>query len=135
MNKVDYFWIKLHAKKRDKKENFKKIIKNHSDNDNYKQDPNRIVVGNNSQSNSNPSCIFLTFILITIVSIGISIFVLFFGFKLLFGLYTPFYTVSGYSMLPIFSANDVVIVSNLISFADLKIGDVIVLKAPITVVK
>ncbi len=57
-------------------------------------------------------------------------FVLFFGFKLLFGLYTPFYTVSGYSMLPIFSANDVVIMSNLISFADLKIGDVIVFKSP-----
>ncbi len=35
--------------KQDKKENFKKIIKNHSDNDNYKQDPDRIVVDNSSQ--------------------------------------------------------------------------------------
>lgn len=69
-------------------------------------------------------------IIIIILSITIALLILFVGLYLLFGLYTPFFKVASDSMMPTLEVEDTIVVSGLVSFSQLKVGDIIVFTTP-----
>ncbi|MGC2383757.1 MAG: signal peptidase I [Nitrososphaeraceae archaeon] len=65
------------------------------------------------------SIIYISITIIGIAGIGL-------GLRVVLGTYNPFYTVASGSMIPALNVNDFVVVSNVIPFSKLKVGDIIV---------
>src|SRR5262249_27460728 len=52
------------------------------------------------------------------------------GLRIVFGTYNPFYVVASGSMIPILNISDFVVINHNMAFNNLRIGDIIVFKAP-----
>ena len=90
------------------------------------------ATGEEGNYRKNKGSKFKSITIIIILSIAISLAILFFGLKLLFGLSAPFFEVISDSMVPALKVNDMMIVKggNVIPFSSLKLGDIIVFHSP-----
>jgi signal peptidase len=72
----------------------------------------------------------LTYVVIVVIGIAI----MYIGIRFAFGSYNPFYIVASGSMIPTLNISDFVITNHNIPFSNLKVGDVIVFKSPLSLI-
>jgi hypothetical protein len=60
--------------------------------------------------------------------------IMYIGIRFAFGSYNPFYIVASGSMIPTLNISDFVITNHNIPFSNLKVGDIIVFKSPLSLI-